>query len=779
MPLKGLGLTLLLVAVVAASLACGSPEPAAPPATPVPEATPTTTPTPDPTAAPATATPTEADAATPTATPSPAEEPPEDDVETLPAELAAIALAPVLEEFGESARNLTGRAFPLRLADERGELWAVVTNGPQPLYLDEEDEPVNFFHFVALYRRHADGSWSERLAEVTLETAPQRTQVVELFDAGPRGRQEPAVLIAITGPTGAHAGTLDVLLVEGESLTTVVSHISPQPDPGSLTDLDGDGVVEVILNTSDPYVFCYACLVEEKHEQIHRWTGTAYEPVALAAPEGLSGDLATRAERVVSLAGADLWRDAATLAIETSRRAPDHEGLRWLSVVVNRTAAQRLGHAGSPDQPLLTNVLAGEYGAAFALMRALPPEEAFALDGPLISATAAEENLPTMVAYLLSYTAEALHVRDDDPAIHAVRALGLALASPDDLAVAREAIGEALRLAPEDTFLQEATAYLASVERAPGLPAEAPSPETLLEAPDPSYFEEYTLGTGDRGRRVRALQQRLARVRGLGFQDPGRYYDIYDEATRDAVLKLQVAAELPPAGVVDGPTWEALEAAVAREEAPPAPAPVRKPRPVVAQTAHGDAGQPVVYLTFDDGPHPTWTPQVLEVLARHGATATFFVLGQSVQAYPELASSLVEAGHDAENHTFDHASLDKVDRATFIAEVRDTDAALHAAVGERVDPISCLRPPYGAYDEQTSALAAELGKTLTLWNVDPQDWRRPGTEQIAEHLLSHARPGAILLMHDGGGERSQTVAALDTVLGELSARGYTFALLCQ
>ena len=103
----------------------------------------------------------------------------------------------------------------------------------------------------------------------------------------------------------------------------------------------------------------------------------------------------------------------------------------------------------------------------------------------------------------------------------------------------------------------------------------------------------------------------------------------------------------------------------------------------------------------------------------------------------------------------------------------------HAAVGDRVDPISCLRPPYGAYDAQTSALAAELGKTLTLWNVDPQDWRRPGADQIAEHLLTHARPGAILLMHDGGGERSQTVEALDTVLAELSARGYSFALLCQ
>ena len=771
-----------LLAVVAAlvSLACGSSEPAPPASSPVPDATATSTPEPTATEAAATAaeaTVAEAGAAAPTA--APAQEAPAEEEAVLAAELAEIALAPVLEEFGEGAEGLTAQSFPLGIRDEGGQLWAVVTNGPQPFYESEDGSGVNFFHFVALYRRNADASWSGSLAEVTLETAPQRTHVVELLDPGPRGGVEPAILIAIRGGTGAHAGTFDVLLAEDGRLWTVVSHISARPDSGSLADLDGDGVVELIFNTSDPYVFCYACAVEEKREQVYRWNGVLYSPVEIEAPGDLSGDLGAGAERVVALAEANLWRDAATLAIEASRRTPEHEGLRWLSIVVNRMAVLRLAHAGSPGQPLLTNVFAGEYGAAFALMHALPPEEAFALDGPLISDTAAETDLPTMVAYLLFYADEALKVRSDDPAIHAVRALGQALASPDDLARARSSIGRALRLAPDDPFLQEAKAYLESIDRAPGLPPEAPSPETLLDRPGLSFFEEYTLGTGDRGRSVRALHQRLARVPALAFDYPGRYYDVYDEATRDAILKLQVEAGLPPTGFVDGPTWDALEEAVENATRPADPAPSTRPRPAPAQTAHGGAGEPVVYLTFDDGPHPTWTPRVLEVLARYEVTATFFVLGQNVQAYPKLASRLVEAGHDAENHTFDHASLDKVDRATFIAEVQDTDAAIHAAVGDRVDPIACLRLPYGAFDEQTRALAAELGKTLTLWNVDPQDWRRPGAAQIAEHLVMHARPGAILLMHDGGGERSQTVEALDTVLGELSARGYTFALLCQ
>ena len=762
------GLIALVLGALAA-VACGSGEPAMPATTP--EAT---------TPAPSTATPPPTATQTTVPTTPPTEAPIEDlPPDELAAELTGIALEPIFEVFGEGAEDLTAHAFPLGTRDGEGEFWAVVTNGPQPLYREEDGNVINFFHLVALYRRNVDATWSEPLGEVTLETAPHRTHIVEVLDPGPLTPGEDAALIAIRGQTGAHGSTFDVLLAQGRWLKTVASHISGTPDSGSLADLDGDGVVELLFNTSNAYVFCYACGVQEKGEQVYRWNGLAYEAVLVETPDGLSGDLASKADQVVRLAGANLWRDAAALAVETSSRAPEHEGLRWLSIVVNRMAVVRLGYAGSSGQPLLTSVFAGEYGAAFSLMEALSPEEAFALDGPLVSGTAAETDLPSMVSYLLFYADEALKVRGDDADIHAVRALGQVLASPDELNRARSSISRALRLAPDNEFLQAAEAYLESIEVAPGLPPDAPEPEVLLDGPELSYFEEYTIGTGDQGRRVRALQQRLARVRSLGFADPGRYYRVYDEATREAVLKLQVEAGLPPTGVVDGPTWEALEAAVEREqarfeEAAPATAPPR-----VTHTAHGAAGEPVVYLTFDDGPHPTWTPQVLEVLSRYGAKATFFVLGQSVEAYPTLTARLVAEGHDAENHTFDHASLDKVDRETFIAEVRDTDDAIHAAAGAQADPIACLRPPYGAYDAQTSALAAELGKALTLWNVDPQDWRRPGADQIAEHLVTHARPGAILLMHDGGGERSQTVEALDTVLRELTARGYTFALLCR
>lgn len=732
-----------LVGMVAFALACGVSDP--PPATPTP--VPTEAPTPTPGSAPG-------------------------------ANLLDWALAPVAAEFGEGAETLELLALPLG----RDGLWAVVTNGPPPLRENAAGEIVNFYHFAAVYRLGEDRRWSPPLGRVTLDSGPGRT-AIELVG---EGAASPA-FIAVRGATGAHAGTFDLLRFDGERLETALSHLSARPNAAGIADLDGDGVPEIALNDSDPYVFCYTCAVEEKRERLYRLADGEWVEVELAAPPGLPPDLAAAAEWTVELARAGLWRKAAEIAIATARAAPGDEGLRWLSILVNRTAAARLAHAGSPGQPLLTTVLAGDYDAALALMAAHRPMRTFALDGPLVAGTAAsdEAGLRDLAVRLLDATERALAVQPDDAAIHAVRGLALAIASPDDLARTRAAIATAVVLAPGDRFLANARAYFQSVNRAPGLPADAPAPETLLDGPDADLLAVgFTLGSGDRGRGVRALQQRLARIPALSFQDPGRYHDVYDRATREAVLRLQTEAGLPPTGVLDGSTWEALEEARAEAEAaPPVSEPEPEPAPAAEtapapRPAHGEAGEPVVYLTFDDGPHPVWTPLVLDTLARHGAVATFFLLGQNASVYPRLVARLVDAGHDVENHTFDHASLDRMDREAFIAEVRDTDRAILVAAGERAEPIACLRPPYGAVDERTRDLAAELGKTVALWSVDPQDWRLPGAEQIASHLLANVRPGAILLLHDGGGNREQTVAALETVLTELAARGYAFALLC-
>lgn len=688
-------------------------------------------------------------------------------------ELAALVLAPIIEEFGPTAAGLDVHAVPLGLRDDAGEFWAGMTNGAQPGYLDDDGVAVNYFHGVSIYRYGGDGVWSPRIDWLEIPSAPQRTEVTAGVVASLSG-----TWLAIRGPTGAHAGTLDIIRFDGAQLESMLSHISSRPNAGEIVDLDGDGVPEVVLNDSNPFVFGYTSGVEERSETVQRWDGTAFVPVEIAVPPGLDGGLASDAAQVVELAQADLWRDAAALAVETSRRAPDDDALRWLSVAVNRTAATRHAHAGTAGQPLLTEAFAGEYDAALVLMRALDPAEAFALDGPLIVGTAAALDPTTMAVSLIDYSERALMVRPDDAAIHAVHAVALTLASPDDLGRARAAIERASELAAGDAFLEGSARFLGSVDVAPGAAPLPPGRESLLPGPDAAFFDGgRTLGSGDRGELVRALQQRLAAIPSLGFEDPGRYYDVYNEATRQAVLRFQLDAGIEPLGVVDRETWEAIVDVFEGDPAPPTSEDTT--HPAVPPPAHGPAGESVVYLTFDDGPHPTWTPRVLEVLARYEVKATFFILGVNASNFPGVVATVVDAGHQPENHTYDHASLDQLDHDAFIEEVSAADQAIVNAAGERVLPIGCLRPPYGATDARTAAFASELGKTITLWNLDTQDWRKPGAEQIATHVLENVHPGSVVLMHDGGGDRDETVAALDTVLRELTGRGYRFELVCR
>ena len=201
----------------------------------------------------------------------------------------------------------------------------------------------------------------------------------------------------------------------------------------------------------------------------------------------------------------------------------------------------------------------------------------------------------------------------------------------------------------------------------------------------------------------------------------------------------------------------------------PAPTPEATPTP-----QPGTGEEKVIYLTFDDGPiGPQWTPQVLEALARYDAQATFFTLGQLAQRFPDLIQAEAEAGHTVANHTFDHHTLDGIGREAFIKEIE----AAQGALGDW--GAKCLRPPYGAMDAYTRTYAAELGYTLVMWNIDTRDWQRPGADAIASHVLESAYPGAIVLMHDGGGDRSQTVEALRSVLEALSSQGYVFEVVCR
>jgi len=180
-----------------------------------------------------------------------------------------------------------------------------------------------------------------------------------------------------------------------------------------------------------------------------------------------------------------------------------------------------------------------------------------------------------------------------------------------------------------------------------------------------------------------------------------------------------------------------------------------------------------MYLTFDDGPDPVYTPQILDVLKRHEARATFFVLGSLAAAYPEIVDRVVAEGHTVANHTWSHEYLPAVSRQVFDETVGETQALL----GDRAT--SCLRPPYGAVSRSNVEWAGEHGLTITNWNVDPEDWRPQPAAEIANHIVDHARAGSVVVLHDGGTNRSRTVTAVDTALGRLAGSGLRFEPLCR
>ena len=163
---------------------------------------------------------------------------------------------------------------------------------------------------------------------------------------------------------------------------------------------------------------------------------------------------------------------------------------------------------------------------------------------------------------------------------------------------------------------------------------------------------------------------------------------------------------------------------------------------------------------------------MLDILARRGARATFFVLGSLAEARPELVARIVAEGHTVANHAWNHENLAGLPRSSF----DDTIGRTQAVLADRATP--CLRPPYGSIDAFTREWAASAGLDLVLWTVDTNDWRRPGAQVIADRIVRGATDEAIVLMHDGGGNRTQTVEGLELALDRLSGRGLRFEPVC-
>ncbi|MGC1210432.1 MAG: bifunctional polysaccharide deacetylase/glycosyltransferase family 2 protein [Micromonospora sp.] len=185
-----------------------------------------------------------------------------------------------------------------------------------------------------------------------------------------------------------------------------------------------------------------------------------------------------------------------------------------------------------------------------------------------------------------------------------------------------------------------------------------------------------------------------------------------------------------------------------------------------------------IALTFDDGPDPRWTPQVLDVLRRYHAHATFFVVGARVDEHPELVRRILAEGHEIGSHTFTHADVSAVPAWRARSELAWTRTAIAGATGRE---ITLFRPPFSSVTTaltapQYEALrdAAGSGHVAVLADRDAKDWQRPGVPAIVQAATPQGGAGAVVLMHDGGGDRGQTVAALDQLLPRLTREGYRF-----
>jgi peptidoglycan/xylan/chitin deacetylase (PgdA/CDA1 family) len=192
----------------------------------------------------------------------------------------------------------------------------------------------------------------------------------------------------------------------------------------------------------------------------------------------------------------------------------------------------------------------------------------------------------------------------------------------------------------------------------------------------------------------------------------------------------------------------------------------------------GPANRPLdVALTFDDGPWPNSTGQILSILKKYKVKATFFVIGSVAQDRPNVVKDELKAGMEVENHSWDHpTSFSDLPPNEIRSEIKHCRDYLRSL---GVKP-TLFRPPGGSYSDRAISIAKKLGARLVLWSVDPRDWASGATtKQIVKSVLDNVRPGSVILMHDGGGNRSATVKALPKIIRGIKMMGLGFTTIAE
>lgn len=189
----------------------------------------------------------------------------------------------------------------------------------------------------------------------------------------------------------------------------------------------------------------------------------------------------------------------------------------------------------------------------------------------------------------------------------------------------------------------------------------------------------------------------------------------------------------------------------------------------------GNIHLPEIALTFDDGPDPGYTPQILDILHRYDVNATFFCIGRQVTNYPHLVRQVYEAGHVIGNHTYTHPNMARLSTSDVQSQLHQTSNAIHDVIGVR--PLF-FRPPYGVFSAKVLSQITQLGLTMVLWNDKAEEWAKPGVNFIVRRVVNSSN-GTIILLHDGGEDQSQTIAALPAIIEGLQRRGLRFVTIQQ
>ncbi len=207
---------------------------------------------------------------------------------------------------------------------------------------------------------------------------------------------------------------------------------------------------------------------------------------------------------------------------------------------------------------------------------------------------------------------------------------------------------------------------------------------------------------------------------------------------------------------------------------PPSPSQPSATAPAKITYSSVKVNGPYIAMTFDDGPHATLTPKLLDLLAQKKIKATFFVLGENVQRHPEILKRAVAEGHEIGNHSWSHPNLARLSNEGLRSQLQRTDDVIVQAIGSHP---KFMRPPYGELTpRQRQWVNNQFGYKVILWDVDPLDWKEPGPSVVAQRIIRETKPGSIILSHD---IHAQTIAAMPETFDALLAKGFKFVTVSQ